>query len=434
MVRHVNFWNVLQNVNVAQRLLRYVHAVSGRWHLVEQKENELRLALRPYVTAGIALVGAGVIAVTPVTAPPPEIHTQEVQLSATAIDNPIDVFSPVFVRVDTLVQQAIQSQIDNPFPVVNGLIGKVSADGQHLGAIATVVGQQVFSVASNFPGAMGKAAQRAAAGDFTGAVGEFTPVFTGPMFQLLAQWPAIPAYVRQQFVVVGQLVSEVMGVSWSITMGQALRVFTVVNAVAGALDELADAIPAGDPGRAVNAVQHGIANTADAVLSIAGGVRVHLDRSRGRIRGILNPPPPATDAPVGTAAVPGATTLSLPVAPAQESVGEASAATTVSTTIPAVAGASESEVTTTDSVATAPRTNRPLVRDSLMATPGKGGLKNEASRPAAKLVAEASEKISATVAKIDQGVKKAFAKPEKKAAAESEGAGTGSAGASGDTD
>ncbi|WP_162627819.1 hypothetical protein [Mycolicibacterium setense] len=371
------------------------------------------------------MVGAGVIAVTPVTAPPPEIHTQAVQLSATAIDNPIDVFGPVVEKVDTLVQQAIQSQLDNPFPVVNGLIGKVSADGQHLGAIATVVGQQVFTVAANFPVAMGKAAQRAATGDFTGAVGEFTPVFTGPMFQILGQWPLVPAYVRQQFVVVGQLVSEVMGVSWSITMGQALRVFTVVNAVAGALDELADAIPAGDPGRAVNAVQHGIANTASAVLNIAGGVRVHLDRSRGRIRDILNPPPPATDAPVGTAAVAGATTLSLPVAPAQESAGEA----------PAVAGASESEVTTTESVTTAPRTNKPLVRDSLMATPGKGGLKNGASGPTAKLVSEVSEKISATVDKIDRDVKKAFAKPEKKAsAAESDGGSAGSAGASGDTD
>lgn len=385
----------------------------------------MRLALRPYVTAGIALVGAGVIAVTPVTAPPPEIHTQAVQLSATAIDNPIDVFTPVVEKVDTLVQQAIQSQLDNPFPVVNGLIGKVSADGQHLGAIATVVGQQVFTVAANFPVAMGKAAQRAATGDFTGAVGEFTPVFTGPMFQILGQWPLVPAYARQQFVVVGQLVSEAMGVSWSITMGQALRVFTVVNAVAGALDELADAIPAGDPGRAVNAVQHGIANTASAVLNIAGGVRVHLDRSRGRIRDILNPPPPATDAPVGAAAVAGATTLSLPVAPTQESAGEA----------PAVAGASESEVTTTESVTTAPRTNKPLVRDSLMATPGKGGLKNGASGPTAKLVSEVSEKISATVDKIDRDVKKAFAKPEKKAsAAESDGGSAGSAGASGDTD
>ncbi|MGV0808232.1 hypothetical protein [Mycolicibacterium setense] len=385
----------------------------------------MRLALRPYVTAGIALVGAGVIAVTPVTAPPPEIHTQAVQLSATAIDSPIDVFTPVVEKVDTLVQQAIQSQLDNPFPVVNGLIGKVSADGQHLGAIATVVGQQVFTVAANFPVALGKAAQRAATGDFTGAVGEFTPVFTGPMFQILGQWPLVPAYVRQQFVVVGQLVSEVMGVSWSITMGQALRVFTVVNAVAGALDELADAIPAGDPGRAVNAVQHGIANTASAVLNIAGGVRVHLDRSRGRIRDILNPPPPATDAPVGTAAVAGATTLSLPVAPTQESAGEA----------PAVARASKFEVTTTESVTTAPRTNKPLVRDSLMATPGEGGLKNGASGPTAKLVSEVSEKISATVDKIDRDVKKAFAKPEKKAsAAESDGGSAGSAGASGDTD
>ncbi|WP_454788733.1 hypothetical protein [Mycolicibacterium lutetiense] len=377
----------------------------------------MRLALRPYMSAGVALVGAGVIAVTPVTAPPPEIQTHAVQLSATAIDDPIAVFSPVFARVDTLVQQAIQAQIDNPFPVVNGLIGKALADGQHLGAIANVVGQQVFSVAANFPVAMGKAAQRAAAGDFTGAVGEFTPVFTGPIFQILAQWPAIPAYVRQQFVVAGQLVSEAMGVTWSITMGQALRVFTVVNAVAGALDELADAIPAGDPGRAVNAVQHGIANTADAVLSIAGGVRVHLDRSRGRIRDILNPPPPATASQelASTPAVTEAVTLSLPAPATKSPVTETPAATEP-------AGETVKE------------TVKPLVRHSLVAVPGKSGIDRAGSDRSAQVASEVRDKISSTVKKVDEGIKKAFAKPEKKATSGAHGSGTGSTGASGDAD
>lgn len=377
----------------------------------------MRIALRPYVTAGVALVGASVIAVTPVSAPPPEIRTHAVHLSATAIDNPIDVFSPVFDRVDTLVQQAIQAEIDNPFPIVNGLIGKGLADSQHLGAIATVVGQQVVSVAANFPGAMGKAAQKAAAGDFTGAVGEFTPVFTGPVFQLLAQWPAIPAYVRTQFEVAGRVVADVMGAAWSITMGQALRVFTVVNAVAAALDELADAIPAGDPGRAVNAVQHGVADVADAVLGIAGGIRVHLDRSRVRIRDILNPPAPAAETPV------------------QVTVGEAGApaAIAVSVTAPAATEAAESEVTTPESVATEPakQTRRPLVRDSLIAIPGKGGVDGEDNR-AAKLGSDVSGRMSATVDKVGEGIKKAFAKPANKVSAGSGSGSTGSTGESGD--
>ncbi|MGV0741256.1 hypothetical protein [Mycolicibacterium sp. XJ870] len=86
--------------------------------------------MRPYVTAGVALVGASVIAVTPVTASPSEIQTHAVQLSATAIDNPIDVFSPVFEKAGTVITDAIQARVDDPFPILDGLIGKALADGQ----------------------------------------------------------------------------------------------------------------------------------------------------------------------------------------------------------------------------------------------------------------------------------------------------------------
>jgi hypothetical protein len=43
----------------------------------------MKSAFRPYVTAGIALVGAGVIVVTPVTPPPPHFQVRPVQLTAT---------------------------------------------------------------------------------------------------------------------------------------------------------------------------------------------------------------------------------------------------------------------------------------------------------------------------------------------------------------
>jgi hypothetical protein len=42
----------------------------------------MKSALRPYVTAGIALVGVGIIVVTPVTPPPPDIQVRAVQLTS----------------------------------------------------------------------------------------------------------------------------------------------------------------------------------------------------------------------------------------------------------------------------------------------------------------------------------------------------------------
>ncbi|HEY1842681.1 MAG TPA: histidine phosphatase family protein [Mycobacterium sp.] len=52
----------------------------------------MRLRYRPYITAGIAVVGAGVIAVTPTTAPLPHVYVSDIQLtSGDATDVIIDV-------------------------------------------------------------------------------------------------------------------------------------------------------------------------------------------------------------------------------------------------------------------------------------------------------------------------------------------------------
>ncbi|WP_166902723.1 hypothetical protein [Mycobacterium sp. DL440] len=396
----------------------------------------MRLALRPYATAGIALVGAGVIAVAPVTAPPPEMQTHAVQLSATAVDDPIAVFTPVFDKAATYLQQAIQAEFDDPFPIVDGLIGKASADAQTLSAIAAVFGEAIVSIATNYPAALGRAVPKVAAGDFTGAVAEFTPIFTGPVFQVLGVWPRIPAYVQDQFEVAGLVTSYVMGTAWSATMGQALRVFTLVNAVTGVLDELAIAIPAGDPGRAVNAVQHGVANVADAALSIANGIRVHIDRGRIKVRDALNPPPPpsATAEQSSTPARTDLVTLSLPAAaPATESPVVSGADATPPSS-PAAVDTPESAASTTEPVAEKVKeTVKPLVRHSRIAVPGKGGIDRAGSDRSTKLASDVSDKISSTVKKVDEGIKKAFAKPKKKAASGSHGSGTGSTGASGDS-
>src|SRR3990170_7863685 len=45
---------------------------------VSWKDADMHTALRPYVTTGIAIVGASVIAVAPVTVPPPELPSVDV--------------------------------------------------------------------------------------------------------------------------------------------------------------------------------------------------------------------------------------------------------------------------------------------------------------------------------------------------------------------
>src|ERR1700722_10404835 len=82
----------------------------------------MQQALRPYATAGIALVGASMIAVTPMVVPPPAAQVRSVQL----VDAWSDLVSATTANLDSIVSNASSSDITqlfnefltNPFGVV----------------------------------------------------------------------------------------------------------------------------------------------------------------------------------------------------------------------------------------------------------------------------------------------------------------------------
>jgi hypothetical protein len=258
----------------------------------------MQLALRPYVTAGAALVAAGAIAATPVLAPAPEmqsrIQSHAVSL-ATAIENPFDVFGPVADQVDYVVAQAIQAEFDNPFPIIHGLIGRAVIDANALGEIANSMGQILTALANSIPATLGTAAQRALNGNFSGAVGAFVPAFMGAFIGTYQQVVKFETFVEDRFVLAGKLAGQVVAQGWALGPGQAMGVFSIVNAIAGTLDELWQAAGTLDPGRAVNAIQHGVANLALAGLSLFDTWRFSLDNARLAIQYYLNPPPPVPE-------------------------------------------------------------------------------------------------------------------------------------------
>jgi hypothetical protein len=87
-----------------------------------------------------------------------------------------------------------------------------------------------------------------------------------------------------------------------------------MNAAAGGLDELWKAVPSGDLGRIVNAIQHGVANVTIAALNMVDSWRWSLDYERTKIRDILNPPPPAPEELLASADVANVETLALSTA------------------------------------------------------------------------------------------------------------------------
>jgi hypothetical protein len=397
----------------------------------------LQLALRPYVTAGVALVAAGAIAATPVLAPAPEIQSRieshAVVLTA-AIDNPIDVFRPVVDKVGGLVRGAIQAEFDNPFPIINGLIGRAVIDANALGEIANTMGQIITTLATKFPAALGTAAQRAFKGDFTGAVGAFAPVFMGPFFQTFMQFTKLQTFVQDRFVLAGQLAGGLMMSAWALGPGQALGLFSLMNAAAGGLDELWKAVPSGDLGRIVNAIQHGVANVTIAALNMVDTWRWSLDYERTKIRDILNPPPPAPEELLASADIANVETLALPTAavtltlpsveastPAAEEVATLEASTPVVEEVVAPVEVPATEVVVTPVEVPTPATEvvvtpvevpatdetelDPQVRTSPIAVPGVTGATTETSNPRNAL----NNSVRDAVKKATDGIKKVTA-------------------------
>lgn len=365
----------------------------------------MTLALRPYVTAGVALVGAGIIAVTPVAAPPPTIQAHSIQLSA-AIDNPVDVFAPVFDKARTVIETNIQNELANPFPIANAVLSRALADGQTLGDIANTLAPVITNLVKGFPVTTEFALKKLAAGDLDGALGAYVGLFFGPVFVGFMQYQRVIGLVGNQFDVGKRLAAAAMNHAWGMTIGIALAGFSLATTTAANIEEVGKAIGTGDPANVVNAIQHGVANIASAAISQADYIKLVVD-PRQAFGKAINPPPPDPEEEFRTAnAVPEVETLSLP------------AASSAPVETPAAEPISE-EVTETM------RETKPLVRGSLVAAPGKFGSLGKADRPAVKVASDVRDGISATAKKIGENFKKAFAKPEKKSTSAPTGADKG---------
>ena len=136
----------------------------------------VHVAVRSYLTAGVAVVGASALIAAPLAVPPPEIHlpaihvsSAEVQLAALA--NPIaewvTVVQTTFANVAALGQQ-FQS---DPAPILAQILKNQLADFATVSKALDEAARGFMTQAGTLPAATGLAAQELAAGQFSAAVG-----------------------------------------------------------------------------------------------------------------------------------------------------------------------------------------------------------------------------------------------------------------------
>jgi hypothetical protein len=83
-------------------------------------------AIRSPIVAGVTLIGAGAIAVSPIAANPPDIHLPAIQLTAMArqpaVENPFAVFAPILQQTTQDAQSLLTQESRDPFPIVRAAL------------------------------------------------------------------------------------------------------------------------------------------------------------------------------------------------------------------------------------------------------------------------------------------------------------------------
>ncbi|UNC00389.1 hypothetical protein H5U98_02765 [Mycolicibacterium boenickei] len=404
----------------------------------------MNLALRPYVTAGVALVGAGVIAVTPVAAPPPEVHLpalpSQASVELSAFTNPLETWAAVITTAFTNAGALGQAVVDNPAPILRQVIANQTANATTLAGIGQTVATNIGTLLdpsnpSSIPGFLQKALSQAAAGDVRSAIDSiYSGLIVFPAF--LIGFPLLQTYgvVNTTAENIQKFVAELPGLVAGAGMNFA---FGTLGSIKGALQDSAqgivDAVQAGDIETAASVALNAPAALIGAALNgYAPFGKSGLLGEDGPIRAIINWQEHAAEA-IGKPAPP----ITFPELARISTVPDAAAASTLTLSMdptPAAPEPSANSVdpTAADGVAPIPakQARSSLVRQSLVAAPSKVSSLGSTSKQAARVTSGVRDGISATVNKIGEGVKKALAKPEKKAtsAPNDKGASPGSSG------
>jgi hypothetical protein len=231
----------------------------------------MQAAMRPYATAGIAIVGAGIIAVSPIAPPVPKLHLPAVadgRVALSAFVNPIAQWVEVLTDSGNSLAGLGQIVAADPLPIITQLIQNQTANINTItGAIGQGVGQTVGTLAA-IPQTLITAANQLAAGQPSAAVqtiwnGIALPGVFAIITPLLGTYPVFQQTVDNFAKVVDAVGTSLLGVGLSV-LGP---VQSVVNQFGSDTQAFADAIGKGDLGTAVSAIVNMPATLTNALLN-----------------------------------------------------------------------------------------------------------------------------------------------------------------------
>ncbi|WP_458316888.1 hypothetical protein [Mycolicibacterium brisbanense] len=223
--------------------------------------------------------------------PPPDIHINDVRLVA-AVENPADVFAPVFQFTEQVATGLIAAEIADPAPVLTQFIANQIAAATATGAIAVNGVTTVAAMATGLPEGIAAAAAAVATGNPDQAPIEILNAVGIPAIQFLMESIPQAEWVLQRPLAVAQALVPVALESTSLPIYLGISyVKPLVDTAVVAVRDVADAASTGDPANAINAIQHGVKDVAMRTIDLAGATASVVDSTRQVIKTALQTQP-----------------------------------------------------------------------------------------------------------------------------------------------
>jgi hypothetical protein len=244
----------------------------------------MQAVVRSYQTMGVALVGASVVAVSPMAPPMPHVQAVERAVSSAgvkldALVNPIEQWVQVLQAAGANLGAIGQEIVDNPTPILDQVIANQTANAQAFGASVQLNGGDIVHDMQTLQESLPTLAAQLQAGNFTGALNTFndsgfTPAILSALTIVSDSLNPLVNTV-QNFAKAMATIPE-GGNSPSLFLSAVLPLtYPLVSAMYAAAqtgDDVAAGVAAGNVNAVVNALVNAPANLVGGVLNGTGNI------------------------------------------------------------------------------------------------------------------------------------------------------------------
>ena len=337
----------------------------------------MNAAVRPYATAGVALLGASVIAISPLAPPMPGVQAMQRAVSSVAVElsasaNPIENWVQLFKKSGANLGAIGQQIADSPAPIRSQIVANQIAS---LKALQTAfndnVGTPLKLVFDGAPGAIDTARGQLQSGDITGAFDTINNSIVIPL--ALAGVQAVSDSTVPLVSTVNNFAkafAKLPDAVFQVLLPMTFPLVSTINVVVQATQDVYDGVVARDPGAVINTLVNLPANLVNGFLngsgtilgfinapglltpwdpnlgSLASGPIASLIQLRDVIAQAIGATPPATAATSAAAKVPAAArTVTLSTAAPALSAAPARGATKAASESAAESTAADAEST-----------------------------------------------------------------------------------------